>query len=91
MPATLEAVYDQTSALNPDLTSLLSNLSNDSAWKITEFQKTPPMSSYLVAFANGRFSYLEKKVEMPLSGRIIPLRVYGWIFCFSKYGLTMFH
>ncbi|KAJ7911598.1 leucyl aminopeptidase [Mycena leptocephala] len=77
MPATLEAVYDQTSALDPDLASLLSHLSNDGAWKITEFQKTPPISSYLVAFANGRFSYLEKKVEMPLSGRIIPLRVYA--------------
>ncbi|KAJ6541995.1 leucyl aminopeptidase [Mycena vulgaris] len=79
MPATSEAVYDPCSALDADsnLASLLSTLSTEVQWKITKFQATPPMSTYLVAFANGPFSYLEKKVVMPLSGRTIPLRVYA--------------
>lgn len=46
-------------------------------WKITTFAKTPVMSTYLVAFANGHLDYLETKVSMPLSGRTVPLRIYG--------------
>ncbi|KAJ6558177.1 peptidase family M1-domain-containing protein [Mycena capillaripes] len=77
MPATFEGGCDPNSFIDPDLASVLSNISKDVEWKITEFQKTPPMSTYIVAFANGPFSYLEKTVEMPLSGRTIPLRVYA--------------
>ncbi|KAJ7472140.1 leucyl aminopeptidase [Mycena latifolia] len=77
MPATSEAVYDASSTLDADLTSLVSALPKDIQWKITRFQQTPPMSSYLVAFANGPFEYVEKKVVMPLSGRTVPLRVYA--------------
>ncbi|KAJ7102847.1 leucyl aminopeptidase [Mycena epipterygia] len=76
MPATSEAVYNPNSALSTDLAGLLSTLSKDIQWKITKFQETPPMSSYLVAFANGPFEHLEKKVVMP-SGRTIPLRMYA--------------
>jgi hypothetical protein len=77
MPATSETVYDPSSTVDADLSSLLSTLSKDIQWKITKFQASPPMSTYLVAFANGPFSYLEKSVVMPLSGRTVPLRVYG--------------
>lgn len=77
MPAVSEAVYNPNSSLSADLAGLLSTLSKDIQWKITKFQETPPMSSYLVAFANGPFEYLEKKVVMPLSGKTIPLRMYG--------------
>lgn len=35
------------------------------------------MSSYLVAYANGPFEYLESSAKMPLSGRTIPLRIYA--------------
>ncbi|KAJ6558360.1 peptidase family M1-domain-containing protein [Mycena capillaripes] len=73
-----EVVYDPSSAaLDTDLATLLSSISKDVEWKITKFQKTPPMSSYLVAFANGPFAHLETKVVMPLSGRTVPLRVYA--------------
>ncbi|KAJ7667400.1 leucyl aminopeptidase [Mycena rosella] len=77
MPATSEESYDPSSSPDADLASFVSTLAKDIQWKITKFQVTPPMSSYLVAFANGSFSYLEKKVVMPLSGRTIPLRVYA--------------
>ncbi|KAJ8087904.1 Aminopeptidase 2 mitochondrial [Marasmius tenuissimus] len=48
----------------------------DSEWKVTSFETTPPMSSYIVAYANGEFSHLETSVTMPLSGKTIPVRMY---------------
>ena len=35
------------------------------------------VSSYLVAYANGPFEYLETKFTSSLSGKTIPLRIYG--------------
>jgi len=49
----------------------------DGEWKITRFQDTPPVSSYLVAFANGPFEYLEDSVFLPLSKKTLPLRIYS--------------
>ncbi|KAJ7018485.1 leucyl aminopeptidase [Mycena alexandri] len=72
-----EALYDANSTVDAALAGLLSTLPEDTQWKITKFQKSPPMSSYLVAFANGPLAYLEKSIVMPLSGRTVPLRVYA--------------
>ncbi|KAJ6510778.1 peptidase M1, membrane alanine aminopeptidase [Mycena sanguinolenta] len=76
MPADSEVPYDPSSASDPNLATLLSTLPKDAQWKITKFQKTPPMS-YIVAWANVPFAHLETSVVMPLSGRTIPLRVYA--------------
>ncbi|CAE6452278.1 unnamed protein product [Rhizoctonia solani] len=46
---------------------------NKKGWKITTFEKSPPMSSYLVAFANGHFEYLESSYTSPISGKTRPL------------------
>jgi hypothetical protein len=35
------------------------------------------MSTYIVAFANGQFEYLESSYTSPLSGTTRPLRIYG--------------
>ncbi|KAF8061516.1 leucyl aminopeptidase [Lyophyllum atratum] len=78
MPAISEDVYSPAAAKpneHPDLAKLFSSL--DDTWKITPFQTTPPMSTYIVAFANGDFKYLEKSVDMPLSGKTLPLRIYA--------------
>lgn len=37
------------------------------------------MSSYLVAFANGNFEYIESSYVSPLSGKTRPLRIYGML------------
>ena len=37
------------------------------------------MSTYLVAFANGRFDHIESSYVSPLSGKTRPLRIYGEI------------
>ncbi|BGO90211.1 hypothetical protein NBRC10512_002414 [Rhodotorula toruloides] len=46
-------------------------------WEIVKFTKTPKVSSYLVAWANGHFEHIESSFTSPLSGRTIPLRLYA--------------
>ncbi|CAA7267619.1 unnamed protein product [Cyclocybe aegerita] len=75
MPAISEEVLEQDVNAPSDLTELLADTQNEK-WKITKFEKTPPMSTYIVAFANGHFEFLEDSVEMPLSKKIVPLRIY---------------
>ena len=41
-----------------------------------EFEKTPIMSTYLLAFAFGDFDYLEASTERQYNGKNIPVRVY---------------
>lgn len=80
MPATSEEIYDplKKDAAHTEINKLFPTLSAaDDQWKITRFQTTPLMSSYLLAFANGPFKYLESSVVMPLSGKTIPLRIYS--------------
>ncbi|KAH8986246.1 leucyl aminopeptidase [Lactarius hatsudake] len=48
----------------------------DGSWNATRFETTPPMSTYLLAFANGEFVYLESSYKSPLSGKVRPLRIY---------------
>lgn len=77
MPATSEEVYEPNAIVPGDIAELLSStLNQEDKWKITKFETTPPMSSYIVAVANGHFEFLETSVVMPLSGKTIPLRIY---------------
>ncbi|KAJ7063121.1 leucyl aminopeptidase [Mycena amicta] len=78
-PAISEYIYEsgQESSQTPEMATLLSSLSSSHKWKITRFEKTPKMSTYIVAFANGPFVHLEKKVTLPLSKKTIPLRIYS--------------
>lgn len=67
----------------------------DGDWKITKFETTPPMSSYIVAYANGHFECLEDSVVLPLSGKKLPLRIYSQHFLyqymiFTKSSLTFY-
>lgn len=48
----------------------------DGEWIVTQFQKTPLISSYLVAWANGEFVHLDSEYKSPLSGKTVPLRIY---------------
>ncbi|CAD6910574.1 unnamed protein product [Tilletia controversa] len=51
-----------------------SSASNE--WSITAFETTPKVSSYLVAWANGPFKYLEASYTTIKTGRKVPLRIY---------------
>ncbi|XP_030046715.1 glutamyl aminopeptidase isoform X2 [Microcaecilia unicolor] len=50
---------------------VLSSVSYEKGWNITTFQKSVPMSTYLVCFAVHQFDFIEK-----ISSRRIPLRIY---------------
>ncbi|KAF8162999.1 leucyl aminopeptidase [Crassisporium funariophilum] len=75
MPALSEEPIQHGTNTPADLAEILASTQNEK-WKITKFDTTPPMSSYIVAFANGHFDFLETSVKMPLSGKTIPLRIY---------------
>ncbi|KAI0373350.1 leucyl aminopeptidase [Pilatotrama ljubarskyi] len=78
MPAVSEEVYKPESAAKDSwIGKKLSTLPNPGQWKITRFETTPPVSTYLVAYANGPFEYLESSYKSPLSGKVRPLRIYA--------------
>ncbi|GJJ10234.1 hypothetical protein Clacol_004460 [Clathrus columnatus] len=57
---------------------------NAGGWKITKFERTPKMSTYLVALANGDFKHLESSYVSPLSGKTRPLRIYATEDCIHQ-------
>ncbi|KAJ8587988.1 hypothetical protein M405DRAFT_277524 [Rhizopogon salebrosus TDB-379] len=83
MPIASEEIYKPkaTPVGDPSLEALFSTLaiadSSQAQWKISKFETTPPMSTYLVAYANGRFAHLESSYKSPLSGKVRPLRIYS--------------
>ena len=90
MPAIAEEVYTPNFAGQSDLTEWLKTKfpANEEAgkWKVTRFETTPPMSSYIVAYANGPFKHIEDTYVSPLSGKTRPLRIYGASPC-GRHGL----
>ncbi|TCD68931.1 Aminopeptidase 2 mitochondrial [Steccherinum ochraceum] len=78
MPSTSEAPFTPNSSVsNLWLQEKLVTATAGAKWKITEFQKSPRMSTYVFAFANGAFDYIEDSYKSPLSGQVRPLRVYA--------------
>ncbi|KAF5358359.1 hypothetical protein D9756_001847 [Leucocoprinus leucothites] len=78
MPSVSEEIIksDYKPNSEPEYKDIFSGL-KDSEWKITKFQITPLMSTYIVAWANGHLDYTEDSVFLPLSGKTIPLRIYA--------------
>ncbi|KAI0637348.1 leucyl aminopeptidase [Trametes polyzona] len=78
MPAVSEDVYKPGSPISePWIAQKLSSLPDPGQWKVTRFETTPPVSTYLVAYANGPFEFLESSYKSPLSGKVRPLRIYA--------------
>lgn len=46
-------------------------------WQLVSFEKTPIMSTYLVAWAVGTFSSIESSYTSPLTNKVVPLRLYA--------------
>jgi aminopeptidase 2 len=77
-PESKEALGNTVSSLTQWFSALTTqDKSSSDKWKITQFETSPPMSSYIVAFANGHFEYLESSYTSPLSGKTRPLRLYA--------------
>ncbi|PPQ87694.1 hypothetical protein CVT25_011461 [Psilocybe cyanescens] len=75
MSVLLEEPIVENTSISPDIADIIASIRNEN-WKITKFTTSPPMSTYIVAIANGPFSFLETSVVMPVSGKTVPLRVY---------------
>ncbi|KAH6723326.1 aminopeptidase-like protein [Leptodontidium sp. MPI-SDFR-AT-0119] len=77
----LKATFDVTIEL-PDDQVALSNMpekevkKSKDGYKIVSFEKTPIMSTYLVAWAVGDFEYIEDFTKRKYNGRNLPVRIY---------------
>lgn len=80
MPTTSEKTYVPYEDPNDEVaTWLSSHLAHDEhdLWKVTHFRTTPLMSTYIVAWASGPFSFLESSYTSQLTGKSRPLRIYA--------------
>ena len=78
MPVEHEAEW--TGVLEYDGVKLGENLTQSAKgeeWTLTKFEKTPLVSSYLVAFAHGPFASLSSEYTSPLTGKVVPLKIYA--------------
>ncbi|ODN83394.1 hypothetical protein L202_01538 [Cryptococcus amylolentus CBS 6039] len=46
-------------------------------WKISKFETSPLMSTYLVAYASGDFAHLESEHKSKLTGKTVPLKIFA--------------
>lgn len=79
MPAEKEGALDTQRVHDALLVDALGFAAPDlgkGSWKVTEFATTPKVSTYLVAWGNGEFKYIEGSYTSPLTGRKVPMRVY---------------
>ncbi|EGO21509.1 hypothetical protein SERLADRAFT_372157 [Serpula lacrymans var. lacrymans S7.9] len=85
MPVVSEKIWSPSNTSEDNDTSLVrlfSSLttetsSSEDKWKISQFMTTPLMSTYVVAFANGDFSYLESsyttQFALDIKAKVLPL------------------
>ncbi|EED15112.1 aminopeptidase, putative [Talaromyces stipitatus ATCC 10500] len=77
----LKAEFDFEIEVPKDLVALSnmpvkSERDSKEGWKVVSFERTPIMSTYLLAWAVGDFGYVEAKTERKYNGASIPVRVY---------------
>ena len=72
----LTAAAGKTEAKTEAKTETTATSGASDQWAITEFATTPKVSTYLVAWANGPFVSLESSYTSPLTGKVIPMKVY---------------
>lgn len=76
-PFTTSTEDDQSISKLAKTFSKLKTSDSETGWKVTKFETTPLISSYLVAWANGPFEFIEGSYTSPLSGKTRPVRIYG--------------
>ena len=79
----LKASFDVTLEVPDDLVALSNMPEKDVAkserkagFKVVSFERTPVMSTYLLAWAIGDFEYVEDFTRRQYQGRRLPVRVY---------------
>ncbi|SCV72292.1 BQ2448_4986 [Microbotryum intermedium] len=86
-PAIDKTILSSNTSENPAHPVSHGDFKND--WTLTTFSTTPKVSTYLVAYANGPFVHLESSFASPISGRVIPLRVYATADCIEQGALAL--
>ncbi|GAA6005170.1 hypothetical protein JCM11491_002602 [Sporobolomyces phaffii] len=51
--------------------------SQTTEWELVEFKASPKMSTYLVAWAVGRFESIKSSYTSPITNEVVPLRIFG--------------
>lgn len=69
--------FPETKLLRSDLLEGIGASQEPGGWVLTQFEPTPKVSTYLVAWANGPFSSKESHYVSPLTNKKIPLRVFA--------------
>lgn len=78
----LKATFDFSIEIPDDQTALCntpeksSTPSKRSGWKVVTFERSPRMSTYLLAWAFGDFEYAETHTKRSYNGAHLPVRVY---------------
>ncbi|ETW82731.1 Metallo peptidase M1 [Heterobasidion irregulare TC 32-1] len=83
MPVLPDSPATDTKALADDEKALYAGVA-EGDWVVSKYATTPPMSTYLLAYANGPFEYLESSYKSPLSGAVRPLRIYATPDCIHQ-------
>lgn len=81
MPVTdtrpLRDAHDLADLLYTERSALPAPALGQDAWRVSQFDTTPTMSTYIVGWANGQFAHRDGAYRSPLSGRTVPLRIYA--------------
>lgn len=77
MPVVQEQAWDGSVKFEGDVQLGHGLSKSDGDWTVTQFEKTPLVSSYLVAFAHGPFASLSSEYKSPLTGKTVPLKIYA--------------
>jgi aminopeptidase 2 len=73
----LGSYLDQVQTVGKTEGQTKTETSTSDNWKITKFETTPLMSTYLVAFACGQFASLESEHHSKLTGKTVPLKIFA--------------
>ncbi|TID28717.1 hypothetical protein CANINC_002344 [Pichia inconspicua] len=78
-PIQLELTVDNkyTCISNQQIES--SKFVSETSMKIVKFEKTPPMAVSVFSFAVGDFEFIENTVELPISKKTLPLKIYTMV------------
>jgi aminopeptidase N len=71
---TIEIPNDQVALSNMPVSA--TRASAKEGWKVVSFDRTPIMSTYLLAWAFGDFEYVEEFTQRKYNGKSLPVRVY---------------
>lgn len=74
--ANMPSVQQRTARADDMQRLLYESYNHHGVWLLTEFETTPRMSTYLVAWANGAFQRVSNTSTSPLTGRKIPVSLY---------------